>query len=142
MSKYKPLADFLGGHVPDEWRITFDELEKTLGFSLPKAAREKAGWWSNDDPAPKPHAKAWLEAGWKAEVIDPGTGEVIFRRGEPRLTVVPDPTAHSAMAAADAAFEKAKVADTAKKVGIAAAVVGVVAAGIGLVVTAVMGRKK
>jgi hypothetical protein len=156
MSKYKPLADFLGGHVPDEWRVSFEELERTLGFSLPKAAREKAGWWSNDDAA-KPHAKAWLGAGWRAEVTDPGTGEVIFRRGEPRPAKAPDPAASDytplqsaasdpiapeVMAAAGAAFEKSKAVDTAKKVGLAAAVVGVLAAGVGLAVKTVMGRRK
>jgi len=140
MSKYKPLAEFLGGHAPDQWSISFDALEKTLGFSLPKAAREKAGWWSNDEEAPKPHAKAWLDAGWRADPVDLDAARVTFRRGLAKIEVAPDPTAHQVMAAAGAEFEKVKVVEAAKKVGVAAAVVGVLA-GLGLVVKGLLGRR-
>lgn len=141
MSKYQPLADFLGGHVPDTWKVSFDELEKTLGSTLPKTAREKASWWSNEVDGAKAHAKAWLDAGWQA-AADLTAGHVTFTRGAPPLAVAPDPTAHEVMAAADAAFEKGKAVETAKKVGVIAAVVGVVAAGVGVVATLVLGRKK
>jgi len=140
MSKYKPLADFLGGHVPDSWKVGFDELETTLGFSLPKTAREKSSWWSNDAASPGPHAKAWLESGWLAEAVDMAAGHVTFRRGAPAIDPAPDPTAHQVMSAAEAAFEKDRVVDTAKKVGVAAAVVGVLA-GIGLMVRTALGRR-
>ena len=141
MSKYKPLADFLGGHVPDTWKVSFDELETTLGVALPKAARANAAWWSNEVDGAKAHAKSWLDAGWQA-AADLAGGHVTFTRGAPPLSVAPDPTAHEVMAAAEAAFEKTRAVETAKKVGIVAAVVGVVAAGIGLVATQFRGRKK
>ncbi len=141
MSKYKPLADILGGHVHDSWKVTFDELEKALGFALPKTAREKADWWRNDHAAPKPHAKAWLEAGWLAEAVDLAAGHVTFTRRPATLQVAPDPTAHEVMAAAEAEYEKSRAVATAKKVGVVAAVVGVVAAGVGLIAARVLGRK-
>lgn len=141
MSKYKPLSDFLGGHVPDTWKVGFDELEKTLGSTLPKMARDKAAWWSNEASAAKAHTKAWLDAGWHA-AVDLAGGHVTFTRSAPPLPVAPDPTAHEVMAAAEAAFEKGKAVETAKKVGVVAAVVGVIAAGVGLAAARLMGRKR
>lgn len=140
MSKYKPLADFLGAHAADIWKVTFDDLETALGFSLPKAARSAAAWWANDTDADKPHKKAWLGAGWRTEDVDLAKGAVTFRRGA--TSAAPDTTAHAVMAAADAQFEKVKTAEKAKKAGLVAAVVGVVAAGAGVVAAIVLGRKK
>ena len=145
MSKYKPLADFLAAHTPDQWRVAFDDLEKTLGSALPKTAREKAGWWSNDDAPAKPHAKAWLEAGWLAHKVDLAEAVVTFMRAPkpdaaaPEMAA-PDPTAHVVMAAAEAEFEKTRAVETAAKVGVAAAVVGVLA-GVGLLVRNLLGRR-
>ncbi len=48
-SKYKPLAEFLA-RAPDDQRdltLSFLELEKLLGFSLPKSAVDYRQWWGN-----------------------------------------------------------------------------------------------
>ncbi len=69
MSKYQPLADRLAAHAGPEWRVSFAELEKALGFALPKSAQWKT-WWKDG---------VWSEAGWTAE-LDPAAKAVTFRR--------------------------------------------------------------
>jgi hypothetical protein len=72
MSKYKALADRLAAHPAAEWRASAAELEETLGFPLPKAARART-WWKDG---------AWTAAGWTADP-DAGGGAVTFRRAAP-----------------------------------------------------------
>jgi hypothetical protein len=91
MSKYKALSNFLADHGGDSWKVSFDHLESLLGISLPRTAREKASWWENDDSSPKPHAKAWLDQGFRTSALDMAGGEVTFvrhravgERGRPR----------------------------------------------------------
>ena len=74
MSKYDPLSARLAGHAGPEWRASFAELEKVLGFSLPKSARTSKAWWK------APHSRAWTESGWEAAEVDQGAGLVTFRR--------------------------------------------------------------
>jgi hypothetical protein len=69
MSKYQPLADRLAARAGPEWRASLADLEKALGFALPKAARARA-WWK---------AGVWTDAGWTAE-LDPAAGAVTFRK--------------------------------------------------------------
>jgi hypothetical protein len=76
MSKYQPLSERLAGHPADEWRASFAEIEEVLGFSLPRAARNRAWWANNGDKA---HNRAWMAPGWRAE-MDQASGAVIFRR--------------------------------------------------------------
>lgn len=143
MSKYKPLSDFLASHGADSWTTGFDGLERILGGALPKTAREKAAWWDNDPEAAKPHAKAWLDQGFQAEALDLAAGEVTFRRRRPldEPAAEPDATAHEAMAAAGAQYEKAKAVDAAKKVGVVAAALGVLG-GVGLLALRLVGKRK
>jgi hypothetical protein len=68
MSKYNALSDYLRSRREPFWRATFDDLEQVLGFSLPKGAVEKSGWWENN--VGKGQARAWLDAGWRVESVD------------------------------------------------------------------------
>jgi hypothetical protein len=77
MGKYDPLSVRLAGHSGAEWRASFAELEKVLGFPLPKGARTGKAWWKNDAAAP--HSRAWTDAGWEA-AADPAAGQVTFHR--------------------------------------------------------------
>jgi hypothetical protein len=61
MSKYRPLSDRLSGHAEDEWRTSFKDIEKMLGFPLPKGARTGRAWW--DKAAPP---------GWEVGEVDQG----------------------------------------------------------------------
>jgi hypothetical protein len=147
MSKYKPLAEALDGRADDRWTVRFEELEKHLGFGLPKAARERAAWWANDETEPKAHARAWLDRGYRAEALDLKGEEVTFVRhrpvgdAAPDTPKAPDPTAHEVMAEAEAVYARDKATETAKKVGLAAALLGV-AGGAGLLVARLLGRRR
>jgi hypothetical protein len=85
MSKYDPLSDRLSGHSGLEWRASFAELEKVLGFPLPKAARGRT-WWKAEAGS---HARAWTDAGWSAHEVDPAAGQVLFRRQDQSPLVAP-----------------------------------------------------
>lgn len=158
MSKYKPLSEALGERGDDRWTLKFEDLEKQLGFSLPKAARERAGWWANDETEPKAHARAWLDRGFRAEALDLKGGEVTFVRHRPigdarEPALAPgapvaaagsasnDPTAAEVMAAADKAYGRDRAAEAAKKAGIVAAAVGVLG-GAGLLIARLIGRRR
>ena len=81
MSKYQALADHLARLEADEWRPTFHEMNRMLGFELPQAAR-KAGWWTNEGGG---HVTTWSAAGWEIdpERVDLDGEHVTFRRVRP-----------------------------------------------------------
>jgi hypothetical protein len=81
-SKYEPLGRYLANISFTEWRATFSEIEKVLGFSLPPSARTYAAWWGNDRNSHS-QASAWLEVGWKAAQVDVGAARVVFCRELP-----------------------------------------------------------
>lgn len=78
MSKYQPLSEHLSASPGDEWLTSFAELERVLGFSLPKAARSGRSWWSNDPE--KPHSRAWAAHGWEVGDVDHAAERVVFRK--------------------------------------------------------------
>jgi hypothetical protein len=86
MSKYDPLSARLEGRPESEWRANFKELERVLGFPLPKAARSGRAWWKDDAGA---HARAWSDIGWTAHEVDPAAGKVTFRRSGPLGAAAP-----------------------------------------------------
>lgn len=47
MSKYAPLADYLRNLDGSEVTLSFDEIERILGFSLPATASRFRPYWSN-----------------------------------------------------------------------------------------------
>ena len=69
MSKYEPLPQFLGSVGGAAHRMTFAEIERILGFKLPKSAYEHEAWWSNNATGHS-HARAWLKFGWRTEAVD------------------------------------------------------------------------
>jgi hypothetical protein len=79
VTKYQPLSDHLAHLKGAEWRPTFHELERMLGFDLPKAARKRASWWTDEAKA---HADAWTAADWAVDHVDLGHEIVAFRRGD------------------------------------------------------------
>jgi hypothetical protein len=84
MSKYEPLSARLAAHPGPEWRTSFAELEKALGFALPKAARSGRTWWK---------AGVWTDAGWTVDV-DTAAGKVTFRKAvQPLAATAPGPPA-------------------------------------------------
>ena len=69
--KYAPLYRHLVEETGNEWRATFGEVEKVLGFKLPDSARTHRPWWANQgEQGGHSHALAWEMAGWKTSQVD------------------------------------------------------------------------
>lgn len=77
--KYAPLYHHLVKWRRKEWRATFSEIEKVLGFSLPDSARIHRPWWANQgERGGHSHALAWEMAGWKTSQVDMVDERVVF----------------------------------------------------------------
>jgi hypothetical protein len=81
MSKYEALPQFLARTPAASRRMSFGDIEKVLGFKLPKSAYEHEAWWSNNTTGHS-HARAWLKFGWRTEAVDLAGRKVTFRRPE------------------------------------------------------------
>ena len=79
MSKYESLPQFLNSIGGTAHRMSFSEIERVLGFKLPKSAYEHEAWWSNNATGHS-HAGAWLRSGWRTESVDLGSRKVTFQR--------------------------------------------------------------
>ncbi len=89
-TKYEPLKRHLEGMFQHgEVRLSFAEIERILGFSLPPSAYEAQPWWSNTR-AGHSQAAAWLGAGWRTAGLDLAGRQVSFVRAanEPFLAGV------------------------------------------------------
>jgi hypothetical protein len=88
MSKYEPLPQFLELARSSIKRLSFTEIERILGFKLPKSAYEHEAWWSNNATGHS-HARAWLSAGWRTQDVDLGGRKVTFQRSRPASPATP-----------------------------------------------------
>ncbi len=79
MSKYTPLKTFLAARMANEVPMTFDEIERIIGQSLPPAAFKHRPWWSNN-PTNNVMTRAWLDAGYKTERVDMAARRLTFIR--------------------------------------------------------------
>jgi hypothetical protein len=79
MSKYTPLTRHLAQRDLDRIPMTFDQIERLLGFSLPPSSRKHRAWWSNN-PSNSVMTKAWLEAGYQSEQVDIEKEKLVFAR--------------------------------------------------------------
>ena len=78
-SKYGPLYEFLGSLEGRERGMSFSEVERILGFGLPRSARTYTAWWGNNLHRSR-HSWAWLEAGWETRDLDIAGESVWFVR--------------------------------------------------------------
>jgi hypothetical protein len=84
MGKYEPLPQFLSAKPGATHRMSFEQIERVLGFKLPKSAYEHQAWWSNN-PKGHSHSQTWLEAGWRTQDVDLETRKVTFLRSSSLL---------------------------------------------------------
>jgi CBS domain-containing protein len=80
-SKYAALADWLQsqpGRV-DMVELSFEEIESIIGGALPVSAYEHRAWWSNDSTG-HPHARMWLDTGWRSSSLNMTDRKVTFVR--------------------------------------------------------------
>jgi len=82
MSKYDSLSRYLANQS-SKLTLSFDAIEKILGFALPGSARRHPAWWSNGADS-HVQANAWLSAGFETAEVD------ISRE---KLSFVPRPAA-------------------------------------------------
>lgn len=78
LSKYDPLQRYLKQGQTEETPMTFAEVERVLGFSLPDSAKARS-WWSNN-PGSHVGVPAWRDAGFRVSRVDVGNGKVVFVR--------------------------------------------------------------
>jgi hypothetical protein len=89
MSKYDSLGHFLADNEFNEVRMTFEDIEKVLGFELPERSQHIRAWWGNN-PSNNVMTKAWLAAGYKTEQVDIEGRKLVFRRIRPRAAKASD----------------------------------------------------
>lgn len=78
MPKYEPLTNYLRSHRDDACSLSFLDIERIIGCSLPASAREHRSWWGNDRTHTQ--ARAWMQAGFGAEPSSRRIEPVAFRR--------------------------------------------------------------
>jgi hypothetical protein len=78
MSKYDPLGAYLRAQAREVVPMTFAEIERVLGFKLPKSQNHQA-WWSNST-SNNVMTQIWLDAGFRTEQVDVATRKLVFRR--------------------------------------------------------------
>lgn len=64
--KYRALHDHLRRMSGDEVTMSFAEVEQVLAGPLPTSARKYTAWWANETDGSHIHARAWMNAGWRA----------------------------------------------------------------------------
>jgi hypothetical protein len=85
-SKYEPLGRYLATRQTAEVPMSFAEIEKVIGGSLPPKAAGHPAWWSNNT-SNNTMTKVWLDAGFRTERVNIGARKLVFRRvGAPRET--------------------------------------------------------
>lgn len=87
MSKYSPLREHLSGTRRENIPMTFEDIERVLGFRLPDSKKIRA-WWSNN-PTNNVMTNEWLAAGYKTEQVDIEGRRLVFRRIAPPAKEVP-----------------------------------------------------
>lgn len=80
MAKYDPLHDYLRKQRQDELEMSFADVERKIGYMLPKSASQP-DWWSGTTTSgvQQVQQKAWSDAGFDAVLI-PRADRVLFRR--------------------------------------------------------------
>lgn len=79
MSKYEPLGEYLKKQGKERVPMTFSEIEKITGETLPPSAIKHRPWWSNN-PRNSVITKVWLDAGYESEQVDMAARKLVFRR--------------------------------------------------------------
>lgn len=79
MGKYDPLALYLENQRAEIWDARFSEIERILGFALPRSAHDYPAWWANQHPGHS-QTQGWRSAGWETCHVDLAAKKVRFRR--------------------------------------------------------------
>ena len=64
--KYRELTAHLEAAEFHPVCMTFMDIERVLGFPLPKSARMHQAWWANQ---PRGQSLAWTKIGWRTSAL-------------------------------------------------------------------------
>ncbi len=78
-SKYQGLQDYLRNCDRPEVILSFAEIERLIGGSLPNSAQRNRAWWSNRTKGAL-QANAWMSVGYLAEDVNVADRTVRFRK--------------------------------------------------------------
>jgi hypothetical protein len=72
MAKYTPLKGYLEnlGKKQNDVTLTFTQIGRIIGATLPQSARNYGAWWANEREGSHVEAHAWMDAGWKVDYVD------------------------------------------------------------------------
>lgn len=79
--KYRRLAEHLAAASKNRVALSFEEVERILGSTLPPSASVHEEWWRARTPH-RSQESAWLSVGWHVEQVDLAGGTVTFVRDE------------------------------------------------------------
>lgn len=79
MGKYESLKHYLENRPEEIWDARFCDVERVLGFPLPRSAHEYPAWWANQEPGHS-QTRGWRDAGWETGQVDLASKTVRFRR--------------------------------------------------------------
>lgn len=82
--KYSPLSEYLKNINDESVTLTYVQIEKILGSSLPKSAYQYQAWWANNSKNHY-HASTWIDSGFKVDAIRFGEF-IVFKRVKQKLT--------------------------------------------------------
>ncbi len=105
MGKYEPLALYLENRTEEIWDARFAEIERVLGFPLPRSAHDHPAWWANQEPGHS-QTQGWRSAGWETSRVDLAAKKVRFQRRGRTSTRTIEP--NRLTGAAEELFEKAR----------------------------------
>jgi hypothetical protein len=77
MRKYRPLERYLERQTTPVVKLTFDQIEKIIGNSLPPSAFRHRAWWANSYEG-HINAAAWMDVGFMVDSLDIGGHAVTF----------------------------------------------------------------
>ena len=76
--KYRLLTDYLYKCKDDKVRLTFDEIEKILGFKPPASAYAHRAFWANAKS--HPIALSWMSVGYETVEVNIPEHYIVFER--------------------------------------------------------------
>lgn len=78
MGKYLPLQQYLEHRksTSRECRLCFRKIEEIISDKLPPSAHNHREWWGNELSSSRVQARAWINAGWKVDMVN-FEGEVV-----------------------------------------------------------------
>lgn len=82
-SKYYPLFEYLQKCDRDYITLTFAEIETLMQKPLPDSAKNQKAWWSNRSKNAV-QSTAWMNAGYRVEIVDFEAKSVTFRQPIPK----------------------------------------------------------